>query len=403
MPNLNHRLSSAFFPIFSSQKSAFFPPFLSPNPNGRLDLKWQNTRNTARRVALRTMGFLVALFSATRANAVAYNSACPNCSDYNGAICEKKTAYSGSGVIGYNAVCIPSSTSPSPAITSASCVAKLQAWGMCKDGMAGLGRLHNSGLNCYGTTGPSAGGNFAGTSISSLYGTYYYNRAVSGSLEYISIGTGTGVGGTYTTACCLASGASINACCFTRGSCENYWNCGICDAGQITTNITVNGMSSGSTESCNYDFYTYFKDNRSTGWCGSGTSGNIYVEGTGALLIAHECFGTTSISSASGLASQCGVIVESCDASAGYYRTNTPNYPLTFFAAGADAFCATCPDVSQNNLDFTYNSGLLSSYVSSAGSGITSCWAKPTQNPTTYTDSKGTVQVTFSSDCQYTE
>lgn len=402
MPNLNHRLCSAFFPIFSSQKSAFFPPFLLPNLNGRLDLKWQNTRNSAQRMALRTMGFLVALFSTARADAVVYNSACPKCSGYSGAICEKTTAYSACGVIGYNAVCVRDNTSSLPIITDASCLAKLRAWGMCTDGQAGLGRLVNTGLNCYGPSGPSATDSFAGTSISTPYGTFNYDSAESGHLRYSNSTAGTGYGGMYSQACCLTTGSTVTSCCLSNDSdCYDYWYSGNCSSGFSTTSITVSGMSAGSTDQCTYAFYTYFSNSESTtGWCEMG--GKIYVEGTGALLIAHECFGTTSILG-SNLAFECGVIVESCDSDDGYYRTSAANYPISFYSEGASTFCATCPDVTNNNLDFTHNSGLLSGYVSSTGSGITSCWAKPTQNPTTYTDSKGTVEVRFTSDCQYKE
>lgn len=403
MPNLNHRLYSAFFPIFLSQNSAFFPPFFLPNPNGQLDFRWQNVRNTARRMTLRTMGFLVALFSTTRADAATYSTACPNCSGYAGAICEKLTAYSANGVIGHNAICVRDNTSSSPIITNASCLAKLRAWGMCTDGQVGLGHLVNTSLNCYGSSGPSATGSFAGTSISTNYGNFNYDSAVSGNLRYSNNSSaGTGYGVTYSQACCLSSGTTITSCCLSNAtSCYDYWYSGSCSSGTIITNITVSGMSSGSTDQCSYAFYTYFSNSMSTtGWCEMG--GNIFVEGTGALLIAHECFGTTSILG-SNLAFECGVIVESCDSSSGYYRTPAVNYPLSFYTQGASAFCATCPDVANNNLDFAYESGLLSAYVSSSGSGITSCWAKPTQNPATYTDDKGTVEVKFTSDCQYKE
>lgn len=402
MPNLNHRLYSAFFPIFSSQKSAFFPPFFLPNPNGQLDLRWQNARNTARRMALRTMGFLVAMFSTTRADAVSISDICPTCGYYGGAICDSSnsTTYddgTGIGTMVYGCIYEDNRGASYPRFRDADCVSLLKSWGLCSTQVnTDHYLLYNTGLSC--NSGSSGGAEaYQNATINYDSASYFFTGYTSyAGIEMVLFTTyGTG----YTYACCKTdySGASTANCCFSSNSC-NDWLCGICSNGTTFCGISISGVSASASTTCSSDFLNYFSTALSTGWCDS--SSGIYVEGTGALLIAQACYGDSTIVLSGHMTDVfCGVLITSCNGNSGFYLSYSsgPN-PLLFANSGSAAFCSQCPDGANNNV---LNSGILRVYAESGATDITGCYGVPMATTFTQEDTTGTYEVNINGNCPY--
>lgn len=342
-----------------------------------------------KRALIRMLGAILSVFVSGRADAtVTITTACPNCQYRNGAICDESTAYTESSTVAnaHVAMCIRESNwgDGYPVITDSGCVSKLKEWGLCTNvRTAGSYFLYNTGLSC--SSGSS-------TSYTTTYCGYTYTDTGKSYNGIVEMSSSAGTGVTYDYACC-----DVNSgfCCLTQGSCIYQFSCGYCanESGYcgITMTLSVNSSVGGSA--CPQALQEYFSTAVSTGWC-SGNS--IYVEGTGALLIANACYGTTGYVVSSALNWVCGLILDSCKYANGYYRTAVINYPLN--STGLDVYCATCPAEANNNVGL---SGILTVKASSDSTGITSCYGTPINSTVSGSDTSGKYEVTITGDCPY--
>lgn len=352
----------------------------------------------ARRVGLRAIGLIVALFSTRHANAVSITDVCPNCALYGGAICDStysSTFDDGRGIGKTFAGCIHNDNRGAgyPRFLDATCVSLLKSWGLCSTALSpnGTYQLSNTGLSCVGGPGSSSGvyedstTYYNGSSYDYMSYTYYQG------IEMVDY-SATNSNSSMPYACCKTDsmGASTAYCCFSSGRCD-YWLCGVCDGGVEVSGVNLSGVL--SSTACSSDFQTYFSSAHSTGWC-DGNSG-IYVEGTGALLIAQACYGDSIINSAHMQDVFCGIVITSCHGDSGYYRTAALVDPLVYDMSGTSAFCANCP----SDTHAPWQSGISGFSIYSTGSGITSCYASPNPNPATATDSCGIYELHIASSC----
>lgn len=358
---------------------------------------WQRSR----RVCLRAIGLIVALFSSTHARAY-LSTACPWCSGYGDSICDMSTAedYSDGRVIGrYVQACIPAQNKGLyyPQIQDSSCVKKLQAIGMCdgNEGGSTVSFLYQSGLNC-------SSGVISTPDYYTTFGGYNYQTtdSYSGYVEMATIDSGA----TSPYICCnIINGAGTYNCCIAQSSCLRWFVCGYCDSGYNGYVQVSSNSDASDTSGCTAEFQEYFGGSQiSTGWCDP-TTGDIMVEGTGALLISHFCYGTDYIPQDGHLTQfYCGMIIEGCENANGYYVNKTlPGDPYWYGQSGytESDYCPECPD--DTNAPWWCG---ISYSIYSTGTGIESCYAAPSPNPLSpVVDSTGTFEVSFPSDCQYQE
>ena len=361
-----------------------------------------NTWQRLRRVCLRAIGLIVALFSSTHARAY-LSTACPWCEIFPNSICDTSTAqdYSSRVVGRFVQGCIPSQNKGQnyPQIQDSACVQKLQAIGMCdgNEGGSTVSFLYQSGLNC--TSGVSSTPDFY---------TYYCGYTYQTSEFFADVVQMASINSyvSYPYICCdLDCGYNgVYNCCISQSPCIMPMVCGYgaCPSGYYYQQQLYS--NSGSTDgdlSCTEEFQEYFGGSQiSTGWCDP-TTGKIMVEGIGALLVSHFCYGTDYIPQYGNLIQAfCGMIVEGCETENGYYvNKSLPGDPAYYGQSGyTDSdYCPKCPtDVSgySSNHNFTISSN-------SNLHGITSCQATAGNPTVSNSDTSGKFEITIPSTCPY--
>lgn len=359
---------------------------------------WQRSR----RVCLRAIGLIVALFSSTHARAY-LSTACPWCSQYSNSICDMSTAegYSDGHVYGsFVQACIPAENKgvDYPQIQDSTCVEKLQAIGMCdgNEGGSTVSFLYQSGLNCT-----------SGVTSTPDYYTYYCGYTYQTKELAFNVVQMAAIDNTsYPYICCdLTCGydGSYN-CCVSPSSCIMPMVCGYgaCPSGYYNyMQLYSDSATTDGVISCTAEFQEYFSATQnSTGWCDP-TTGKIIVEGTGALLISHFCYGTDYISQYGNLIQFfCGLIIEGCENANGYYVNKIlPGDPMYYGTCGYSSsdYCPKCPtDVSGYSSDHNFTIT-----ADSSAQGITSCRATAGNPTVSDTDTTGTFDVIISGACPY--
>ncbi len=350
------------------------------------------------RVALRAAGVAVALFATNRAHALTYSyqSACPTCYVYGGAICgtgtsetRPYTSDAATGITSFSCITVDNDLKDRFVDSDSGCFNLLRSWGMCTQsvGSGSTYLLRHSGLNC------TTYNQYQGYQVTYQDSLYSYNRKGSGYVEFM-LASGSS---TYHYVCCTESGLMMagtgtGVCCLSSNVCleDQMYGNGSCRGLNDFMNIRKSGNGSSG---CKDYFQDYFRSDQSTGYCDA--YGNIYVEGTGALFIAEACWGDRAINGAHMNYVQCGVIITSCNSGAGYYSTNKMISPLTFSSDGDSAYCKSCP----SDTHAPWWCGIEYS-IYSQGSGIESCYASPNPNPLTrVVDSCGIYELHIASSC----
>ena len=353
----------------------------------------------ARRAGLRAMGLVVALFASRHANAYSSEAdflitACPGCRVMPYSICDDNAGTDGvdDGVIIGTAyqMCIPLQNKGNgyPQIQDANCVQKLEKIGMCA---GGTGVLSYSGLSCASGAVSQAWG----MTPSNACGFYESNgRVFTGFVEfYLTEGFSPNMSDY---ACCYMGDATSNGdymCYYSSTSCIDRMM-----GGDYSMECGMGYVYERDSEdiSCTPEFQEYFSSMLFSGWC---ANGSIYVEGVGALLISHYCYGSDFITS--NLTQYfCGLVVEGCNNFDGYYfSSGAEQDPYMYAMNGSSYYCKECP----TDTNAPWQCGISGFSIYSTGTGITSCYASPYPNPVTNADNTGAYELSFPSDCQYTE
>ena len=371
------------------------------------DFDLYTTLRHTHRIVLRAIGAFIALFASNRANAYTseyWTVACPWCAGYGNSICDLSSVedYSDGRIIGKFAnACIPADNKGVnyPQIQDSSCVSKLQAIGMCdgNEGGSTVSFLYQSGLNC--TSGVA--------SSNSDYYTYYCGYTYQTTEFAFNVVQMAAIDDTsYPYICCdLNCGYDgVYNCCISQSSCIMPMVCGYgaCPSGYYgSQQLYSDSANAGSDLTCTQEFQDYFGlSQQSTGWCDP-TTGKIIVEGTGALLISHFCYGTDYIPQYGQLIQFfCGMIIEGCENANGYYANKIlPSDPGLTGQSGytSNDYCPACPtDISgySSGHDFTFSSD-------SSSAGITSCRAIAGTPTVSDTDTTGDFDITISTACPY--
>ncbi len=385
---------------------------------------WQRSR----RVWVRMMGVIVALFASNRTDAAALTvqTLCPKCQTVGNAICN-----TGAGIYNWTSYggnfremqfCLPvgNQGSTNPAINDSACVQKLKNWGLCQTALGG-GRyeLHNQNLNC--TAGQV---DYNGTYAVEYYpnqSQFGYSTAPGGvPLPWISVtgwtspsyGTILGMGDGFPAVCCVVSGTATCGMCWvvnnvSPNDCNILVECGLVSSNSSWSGYPIISHSgAAATNACPKILQDYFNgssNGKSTGYC----SGNdIYADGLETMLIAQACNGETSFShcysgTTNFLNCACGFMAVSCQYDSGYYWTGHSNDPLN--ERDPQAFCESC-ETGVSGYSTSHDFDIYAVEPGTGGRhGIHTCTAHA-NNPTAdsaYQDLTGTFTITITDDCPY--